>query len=147
MSTTARPTRQANGQSPRITRTSATGIMASAEAIRSAKPDSRLTTRCPVASLAPPEFADRLAQAPLIEIRPVDRHEHQLGIGELPEHEVAQPLLAAGPDQEIRIGQPQGVQGPVEQILIDLDGLDLACRGLHRQPTRGVRDLATAAVV
>ena len=57
------------------------------------------------------ELADRLLQHFLVEVRPVGVKEDELRIGELPEQEIRQAHLAAGADQQIRIGNAVRVRG------------------------------------
>src|SRR5690242_3432559 len=55
-----------------------------------------------IAPLPSPVLRDRLLEVALLEIGPQGIHEHQLGVGALPEQEIADALLAAGADQQIR---------------------------------------------
>ena len=50
-------------------------------------------------------FGDRVLQRRAVEIGPIGRHEHQFAIGRLPQKKIRQPLLAAGADDEVGIGQ------------------------------------------
>jgi hypothetical protein len=49
-------------------------------------------------------------QGRLIEIGPEHIGDVQLGVGQLPEQEVADPLLTAGADQQVGIGLAGGVE-------------------------------------
>ena len=62
------------------------------------------------AALAPTVFADRRFERGTVEIRPVDRDEYQFAVGRLPEQKIRQPLLAAGADDEIGIGNVRRVE-------------------------------------
>src|SRR5882672_8205635 len=57
-----------------------------------------------ISPFTPTELGDRLFQVLLAEIRPQSIDEHQLGIGTLPEQEIADALLAARADQQVRVG-------------------------------------------
>ena len=61
-------------------------------------------------ALAPAIFGDRALERRAVEIRPIDRHEHEFAVGRLPQQEIGQPLLAAGADDEIGIGQIRRVE-------------------------------------
>ena len=81
------------------------------------------------------------------EVGPHHGREHELGVGGLPEKEIAEPLLAAGSDQEIRIGNARGEQPRGEQRLVDVVGRDLARLDRLGEPPRRLDDFAPAAVV
>src|SRR6185437_287949 len=84
---------------------SATGASTSADSTRSRNaPASAGANRRSVAPLAPAIISYRLFEVHLPEIRPQRRGKHELRIGALPQQEVADPLFAAGPDQQIRVG-------------------------------------------
>src|ERR1022692_5193216 len=55
-------------------------------------------------------FADRRLERGAVEIGPIGRHEHQFAVSRLPEQEIRQPLLAAGADDEIGIGDIRRVK-------------------------------------
>ena len=52
----------------------------------------------------------------LPEIGPEDVREHELGVGRLPEEEVADPDLTAGPYDQVGVGHPGGVEAPGERL-------------------------------
>ena len=95
----------------------------------------------------PGVFGDRPFQRGLVEIRPVDRHEHQFAVGRLPHQEIRQPLLAAGADDQIGIGNIGRVEISAERIGIDRRRIALALRDLARQPLRRVGDFLARAVI
>ena len=66
--------------------------------------------------LAAAVFGDRALERGAVEIRPVDRHEHEFAVGRLPQQEVGQPLLAAGADDEVGIGQIGRVEVLAEHV-------------------------------
>src|SRR6185436_8235901 len=83
----------ANSNGPRIT----------ADTTRSSRPRKRagdapgaLAADAAIATFAAAEFGNRLLQMLLAEVGPQCVDEHQLGIGALPEQEIADALLAAG---------------------------------------------------
>jgi hypothetical protein len=82
----------------------------------------------------------------LVEVGPVDRQEHELGVGHLPQHEIGQALLAAGADQQIGIGQAERVEALAEAVLVDRRGVDLAGDRLLGELARSTGDLAPAAI-
>ena len=84
-----------------------------------AGPDTAWNARCrgrraadgsAISPLAPWNSRNRLVQMLLAEIRPQRVDEHQLGVGALPEQEIADALLAAGADQQVRVGHARRQQ-------------------------------------
>lgn len=69
-----------------------------------------LHSRFSVAALAALKIDDDFAQILLAEIGPHDRHEEELGIGHLPQQEIADTAFAASSDEYIRIGYIAVVQ-------------------------------------
>src|SRR5215471_5350202 len=61
-----------------------------------------------VSTVAAVIFADGIFEIALGKIRPQAIEKNQLGIGQLPEQEIADALFAAGADDEIGIGNPGG---------------------------------------
>src|SRR5436190_14693125 len=59
--------------------------------------------------IAPAKVRQRLAEIVRRELRPHLFHEQQLGVRAFPQQEVAQPLLASGPDQQIDLARRQPV--------------------------------------
>src|SRR6185437_76081 len=55
----------------------------------------------------------------LVEIRPVFIDEGELRIGALPDQEIREPPLAAGPDDKVRIRRPGRVKGARDSCLGD----------------------------
>ena len=52
----------------------------------------------------------------------------ELGVGALPEQEVAGALLAAGPDDQVGIGLAGGVEVLAEPLLVDLGRGHAGCQ-------------------
>src|SRR5450631_661416 len=77
-------------------------------------------------SLAGLEIGQRLAEFVDGEIGPVDLGEVRFGVGKLPEQEITDAHLAAGPDQEIRIRQPARIQVASENLHADVISRELA---------------------
>jgi hypothetical protein len=71
-------------------------------------------------SVATSERINRLLEALLGEIRPQLVDEHQLSICPAPQQEVAEPDLAAGSNDKIRIGRIRRPDHPRDHRLIDL---------------------------
>src|SRR4051812_17398392 len=61
-------------------------------------------------SLTPVIFGNRAFERGAVEVRPIGRYEHQLAVGDLPQQEIGQPLLAAGADDQIGIGQVRRIE-------------------------------------
>src|SRR5258708_4837916 len=120
------------------------GPKTTADSIRSSRPRNRLgcpagalTADAAIATFAPAELGDRLLEMLLAEIGPQRVDEHQLGIGALPEQEIADPLLAAGPDQKVGIGHAGSEQFALEQILVDALGRQFTGGDLAGEASRG----------
>ena len=73
------------------------------------------------------KFLDRLFQIRAIEVRPQPVGEDELGIGALPEQEIAQAKLAAGADQKIGVGNVGGQKLAVERGLVEATEFALTC--------------------
>ena len=106
----------------------------------------------PVFATSPPKrrsrlaiFGDRAFQRRLVEIGPVDRHEDQFAIGGLPHQEIRQPLLAAGADDEIGIGNVGRIEIAPERVGVDRCGIALAVGDFAREPLRGVARFPAAS--
>ena len=67
------------------------------------------------AAIAPAEFAHRGGQIALAEIGPQTRREDQLGIGALPEQEIAEAAFAAGANQQVDRRTESALQGFARQ--------------------------------
>src|SRR5688500_17456134 len=61
-------------------------------------------------ALAAAIFRDRSFQSRAVKIGPIGWHENQFAISRLPQQKIRQPLLAAGPDDDIGIGQVGSVE-------------------------------------
>ena len=102
------------------------------------------TSEPPLAGLI---AADGFEEIQLLKIGPVHVGEIQFRVGGLPQQEVAQPMLAAGADEQIRVRQVRGEQALVQGLLIDLVRRQPAGGNVPRQPPGGFDDLAPAAVI
>src|SRR5262245_11941434 len=100
-----------------------------------------------IASFTPAKLGDRLLQMLLAEIRPQRVDEHQLGIGALPEQEIADALFATRADQQIRVGHAGSQQLLLEARLVDAIGRELTGSDTTRQAPRRLQDLVARAVV
>ena len=89
------------------------------------------------------ELQERLVERLRAEVRPEAVREPQLGVRGLPDQEVADPLLAAGPDHEVRVGQARGIQRLADRTLVHLLGGDAG----GGDPPEGVHELRAAGVV
>src|SRR5215470_12940787 len=105
MKTAARIVSPPSSGPPSQAESTPSGTRTTAERMRRPRA-SRLeaTSGSAIAPLAAVKLAERALQIRLGEIRPKRVDEDELGIGGLPEEEIAEPLLAAGADDEIRVG-------------------------------------------
>ena len=92
-------------------------------------------------------FGDRAFERGAVEVRPVGRHENELAIGRLPQQEIRQPLLAAGADDEIGIGQIRRVEEAGRALGGDRVERRASGRDLVGEPLRRARDLLPRAVI
>src|SRR5690606_30989334 len=81
------------------------------------------------------------------EVRPEDRGEIKLGIRDLPEEVITDPVFTRSPDEELRVGHSGSSQMCIDCLLGDHGGIDLAGLHLFGDPSAGMRDLPTRAVV
>src|SRR5689334_24586715 len=95
------------------------------------------------ASMAAGELEQRGVERIGPEVGPQRVAAVELRVRRLPDEEVREPLLAAGPDHEIRVGQAGGVERGADRLLVDLLGRD-AARG---ETTERVHELGAAGVV
>src|SRR5262245_29870808 len=72
--------------------------------LRETRAGRQLLAGPPEAALALLVRDDRPVETGGVKIGPQGVGEVELGIGQLPQHEVADALLAAGPDEQIRLG-------------------------------------------
>src|ERR1035441_5650958 len=164
--TAARPQNSANGQPPRYAAYTATGASTAAEMMRSTKlfvtadagpPEtgsasstgsgSGLRDQAAEPALALLVFADRRLERGAVEIGPIGRHEHQFAIGRLPEQKIRQPLLAAGADDEIGIGDIPRVKKRADGLHADVGGLEAPFRHFRGDPLRRARDFLARSVI
>ena len=84
-----------------------------------------------------------LEQVPLAEVGPQRVGDPDLRVRDLPEQEVADPHLAARPDQQVGIGLARGIEKISEALLVQLVGADAR----RHDAARGFHDFGAAAVV
>ncbi len=77
----------------------------------------------------------------------MDRHEHQFAIGRLPHQEIRKPLLAAGANDQVGIGNFGRVEVSAQRVGIDRLGGTLSLGDLARQTLGGVGDFLARSVV
>src|SRR5689334_20484624 len=101
---TTAATRSIHGK-PIHTAASSSGPSTAADTTRSSRPRKRagaaLAADAAIATVAAAELDDRPLQMLLAEVGPQRVDEHQLGVGTLPQQEIADALLAAGADQQV----------------------------------------------
>ena len=91
------------------------------------------------------EVDQGLENVPAPEIRPEDRGDPDLRVGDLPEEKVGDPKLAARPDEEVGVGDPGRVEMPGKGLLVQEGRVHVSLPArffLHR-----IDDLRPAAVV
>ena len=121
-----RPPRSPAAPAPATTRSRSTRLLRPAETDAGwilATGGAPLTAHEPVCAISPPNRRSRrrysaiaLFERGAVEIRPVGRHEHKLAVGRLPQQEIRQPLLAAGADDQVGIGQIRRVEIAVRSV-------------------------------
>src|SRR5687767_14714356 len=153
----------ASAQSPNHTAPSTTGIATSANRMRCARFDrprrSRALTPASVtiadcwsggdfskASLAALILQDRSEEITAREVRPQDGYDVQLGVRELPEHEVRDALLSRRANQEVGVRTAIGVELRAEYILIDVRRVETTLSGRLRKPSRRTDELRPRAI-
>src|SRR5204863_9179689 len=146
---TSAATRSIQGK-PSHTAASSSGPRTTADASRSGRPRKRagaLAADAAIATFAAAKLGDRPLEMLLAEVGPQRVDEHQLGVGALPQQEIADALLAAGTDQQVGIGHAGGQQLALEQALVDLLRRQLARRHLAGKIAGRLHDLVARAVV
>ncbi len=93
------------------------------------------------AALAPAILGNGAFERGAIKIRPIGRNKHQFAIRRLPKQKIGEPLLAAGPDDQVGIGQI----GCIE-IVCKLVGSDRAERKISGSDTAAARRCAARAI-
>src|SRR5438270_47151 len=139
---------------PNQTAARTSGARIAADTTRSKRPRKRvvgangaLATDAAIATFAAAELGNRLLEMLLAEVGPQGVDEDQLGVGALPQQEIADALLAAGADQQIRVGHAGGQQLALEARLVDALGRQFAGGDAPRQAAGGAQDLVARAVV
>src|SRR3954469_11418373 len=127
-------TRSIQGK-PYQTTASSSGPRIAADTTLSSRPRKRAGAAALAADAAITTFAaavlgDGPLEMLLAEVRPQGIDEHQLGVGALPQQEIADALLTAGADQKVRIGHAGGQQLALEQVFVDTLRRQLARRHL-----------------
>src|SRR3990167_4712775 len=89
----------------------------------------------------------RLLELRAIEIRPQYRGEIHLGVSQLPQQEVADTLLAAGADEQVRFGNAGQADKRFEAFFRDRVRVDLAAGGTAGEFVAGLRDVPAPAVI
>src|SRR5262249_30296834 len=120
----------AKGMPPIQAAPTATGARTTAERMRSVRASGlpALSGRA-ITPLAAMKLAEGPLEVRLGEVRPERVDEHELGIGGLPQQEIAQPLLPAGPDDQVGIGHVRREQVALEERLVDPSGIEGARLG------------------
>ena len=82
-----------------------------------------------------------------VEIGPIDRHENELAVGGLPKQEIGEPLLAAGANDQVGIGNVGRVQMAAEKLRRNVFGGEPSLRDFDCDAAGGARDLLAGAIV
>src|SRR6185436_6897369 len=82
-----------------------------------------------------------------VEVRPERVQEDHLGVGRLPQQEVAGPLLAGGPHEQVDVGHGRLVEVARDGPLVDVVGLEPPLLDEQRDPAGRIGDFGPAAVV
>ena len=132
----------------RVARTEVTaGLIATALTRPAPRPAPAPARSCGRSGARAADTIDRRVERGRVEVRPQQVGEIELGVGELPEQEIADALLAAGADEEIGLGRVRhrkvrlerfGHERPARRERLGMRG-EIAARGL--------RDVPAAAVV
>src|SRR5713101_379182 len=67
------------------------------------------------------ELSDSRGQIRGLKVRPHARHEIELGVSAFPEQKIAQPILSAGPDQQVHIRRDVRAAGGCQSFLKCVD--------------------------
>src|SRR5665213_2895629 len=159
-STTSAPAPQnkANGQPPTYAASSAIGASTTADKMRkarlfevtgtlSATSGSGLCDKSAEPAFTLTVFEDRRFERGPVEVRPIGWHEYQFAIGRLPEQEIRQPLLAAGADNQIGIGNIRRIEITADALHRHVRRCEAALRHVLGDAMRCARNFLTGAVI
>src|SRR5947207_8744467 len=124
------------------------GPRIAADTVRSNRPRKRavgangaLTADAAIATFAAAELGDGLLEMVLAEVGPQCVDENKLRVGALPQQEIADALLAARADQQIRVGHTSRQKLALKTRLINALGRKLAGGDTSREAAGGAQDL------
>src|SRR5688572_23504567 len=98
------------------------------------------------AALASAECGERSLEVRLVEIRPQHIADVDLGIGEIPQQEIADAMIAAGADEQVRIRHVAEAEFFREARLVDGVDTDGAACDFRGQLARRLQDVPASAV-
>ena len=126
----------------------ARALRVSGLARRSARGDAELNLLADEAeaALAAGVLAEREVELGGAEVGPRRLGEVELRVGALEEHEIADPMIAAGTDQEIGARRARRPHRVAEGLFGDARGVELARGGARGEPLRGAHDVLPRAV-
>src|SRR5690606_9927805 len=141
----------AKNQPPSQVAPTATGSITAADRMRSFRPPDfgrgvPSLTAAAIAPLTAMILIDRRGEVVGREVGPELVGEDQFTVGRLPEQEIRKPLLAAGPDDQVGIGNADGLQMVGHGLGGDVLHPERASSHLFRNPAAGGHDLVLAAV-
>ena len=105
--------------------------------------DQNALTALPKRRSRPANSSSASRRSPRAEVGPERVGEHELGVRRLPEHEVRDPPLTGGADQQVDVRQLGRIEPRGDRVLVDVRRRD----AVGDQPARGVDELVPAAVV
>ena len=99
------------------------------------------------ATFAAGVLADGVVEVLDAKVGPIDVGDVHLGIADLPEEIVGDAPLPGGADQQIRIGQPGGVQISADHVLVDVGVVNAPGQNVVDDGAQRVGDFGAGAVV
>lgn len=102
-----------------------------------------------IAAIALLIISNRLQQVNAAKVRPEHSGQIQLGIGSLPQEEVAEAKLTAGADDQVQLRQIARIEMTVDGVLVDIEEvIDAAIiSGRVHHGVEGVHDFRSGAVI
>src|SRR5438067_1021272 len=100
----------------------------------------------PEAAMAAGVFFEGFEELRFAEIRPEGLGHDQFGVGNLPKQKIADSHLAAGSDEQVRIGHVLGVKVLGDDFLVDFGGIEFALPNLIGNPADGLDNFSASSV-
>src|SRR5688500_8193481 len=129
---------------------SATGTAARAKSVRLVSSDTSAAApsdgHAAEPALARLVVSNGLEELPAPEVGPEHRGDEELRVGELPEQEVGDALLAGGADEEVGVREAGGEEATAEGVLVDRGGVEPPRGDVGGEEARRAHQLGAAAV-